>query len=60
VLFTATGFTIKHPLRERINDSLLRCGLHSFLAAQDAHPQVQGCYRAGPSANGWAFERIGS
>lgn len=60
VEFTMTGFTIRHPLRERLDDGLLRCELHRYLAALDGPPQVQGRYRSGRSASGWAFERLGS
>lgn len=58
VVFDDAEFTIKHPLRERMNDGLFRCELHRYLAAQDGPPLADGRYRAGRSANGWAFEPV--
>lgn len=45
VQFTASGFTIRHPLRERLDDALLRCQLHDSLAALGRSPVPDGRYR---------------
>lgn len=46
VTFTAEGFTIRHPLRERLDDALLTCALHEHLASRDAPLLPPGTYRA--------------
>lgn len=45
VLFSVGGFTIRHPLRERLGDDLLRCMLNDFLGALSASPVPNGRYR---------------
>lgn len=46
VLFGETGFTVRHPLRERLDDALMDCDLHSDIAAMDGPPVRPGTYRA--------------
>lgn len=55
VVFTAEGFTVKHPLRERVNDELLTCELHLHIANLDGPPSVPGTYRAFLAAGRWTF-----
>ena len=50
-------FTIRHPLRERLDDALMRCGLHVLLAADDAPWLEPGRYRAAGEPD-WSFTRI--
>lgn len=65
VTFTADGFTIRHPLRERLDDALMRCELHAFLAGLGTPPFGPGRYRAkwqreadGPLQVGWDWEKL--
>lgn len=44
VVFTKTGYTIRHPLRERIDDALLDCQLH-VACGQHGPPDGPGKYR---------------
>lgn len=62
IQFDDTGFTIMHPLRERLGE-LYRCELHLHCTSLDGPPGQVGRYRArqvhvdGPPE--WTFERIG-
>lgn len=57
VKFGPDGFTIRHPLIERIDDDLMRCDLHAYCESLTGPPVVPGLYRVyGPS--GWRFEVI--
>ena len=38
-------FTVRHPLRERLDDALLDCTVTSWLRGLDAAPQQPGVYR---------------
>lgn len=59
VVFTLTGFTIRHPLKERLGDALLTCDLQELLSAQGP-PQVHGRYRSiRPEGGAWYMERLG-
>lgn len=59
VTFTLTGFTIRHPLKERLGDKLLTCDLQELLSAQTP-PQVMGRYRSiRPEGGAWYLERLG-
>lgn len=58
VKFEPDGFTIRHPLIERIDNGLMRCELHAYCEALTGPPVQPGVYRAyGPRA-GWHFEVI--
>ena len=60
VVFTLTGFTIRHPLKERLGDELLTCNLQELLSAQRDAPQVMGRYRSiRPKGGAWYLERLG-
>lgn len=59
VAFDDAGFTVKHPLRERLDDALLTCDLHQFCAALPGPPVKPGRYRAYADADlGWQFREI--
>lgn len=38
-------FTVRHPLRERVDDAMLDCTLHSWVAGLDGPPRAPGRYR---------------
>jgi len=40
-----TTFTVRHPLRERLDDALMTCQLHEYLAQLDGPPAPPGRYR---------------
>lgn len=40
-----TTFTVRHPLRERLDDQLMECALHRWIAARDEPPEPPGRYR---------------
>ncbi len=46
VVFGETEFTVRHPLRERLDDALMDCDLHKDIAAMDGPPVEPGTYRA--------------
>lgn len=55
--FGGTGFTILHPLRERLDDALLHCELHAYCQDLDGPPVKPGKYRAtwSPSHSRWVW-----
>lgn len=58
VEFTAQGFTIRHPLRERLDDALFDCNLTDEVAGVN-YPPTLGRYQARLSAAvGWVYERL--
>lgn len=38
-------FTVRHPLRERLDDQLMDCALHDWLRARSGQPAQPGRYR---------------
>lgn len=70
VVVTDTGFNVKHPLRERVDDDLFHCTLWSDLAGLSGPPAKPGTYRVtkhepdGYSESyrgdgiGWDFEEL--
>jgi Family of unknown function (DUF6085) len=58
VVFDEDGFTIRHPLRERLSDELLSCRLHNYCASLDGPPRQLGRYRARASERGWTWESL--
>lgn len=49
-------FTVRHPLRERIDGQLERCQLHTYLHSLDGPPRKPGTYRATEGVGGeWKF-----
>lgn len=55
VEFGRRGFTVKHPLRERVGDALLSCDLRDYIVCLDGPPTVPGRYRAVMGATRWVF-----
>jgi len=50
------GFDIQHPLRERLNGELFKCGLHEWMQALSGPPAKPGRYRVRESGeNDWSF-----
>jgi hypothetical protein len=49
------NFTVRHPLRERLNDELLTCDLHNWLMGLDGPPRLPGRYRASHRYGSWLF-----
>ena len=60
VVIDADGFTIKHPLRERVHGELFECGLHAYMAALGGPPQRHGRYRAMVDDDGFRFVELPS
>lgn len=58
VLFGESGFTVRHPLAERLGDALLNCDLHLYIAGLDGPPVQLGRYRARRQAGRWAWEAL--
>lgn len=59
--FTDKGFSILHPLRERLEDDnggLWGCQLHQYVQALDGPPVQPGRYRARPIADTWSWQRL--
>ena len=52
---TEDNFTVRHPLRERLRDELLRCDLHHYLTSLSGPPRAPGCYRAKRLDGTWHF-----
>lgn len=46
VIFGETEFTVRHPLREHLDDELMDCELHKHIAAMPGIPVKPGTYRA--------------
>lgn len=40
-----SGFTVRHPLRERLDDALMQCDLHAYIASLPGPPSKPGRYR---------------
>ena len=68
VIFAETEFTIRHPLRERLDDALMDCDLHKDISAMTGPPVKPGTYRARwapydaatPAYGRWTWEAIPS
>jgi len=59
VVIGAHDFTIKHPLRERIEDNLFECPINQALLALPGPPEEPGTYRVYTiGADQLQFERI--
>jgi hypothetical protein len=57
VVLGEVNFTIRHPLRERLDDALLSCDLHSTLQDSDGPPKRPGTYRVRDVAGRWVWTR---
>jgi hypothetical protein len=62
VLFGEGTFIVRHPLRERMDDALMRCHLHEHIAGLSGPPMAPGWYRAVPLGGSarWIWIRLGS
>lgn len=59
VHFSGAGFTIRHPLRERIDDALIDCELHLALMGFPGPPEGRsGRFRAFQKDGVWDMERL--
>lgn len=58
VVFSAGDFTIRHPLRERLGDSLMDCELHKVLEVLAGPPVQPGRYRATLSGERWTWTAV--
>jgi hypothetical protein len=58
VVFTPGGWTIRHPLRERLGDALMACALAESLNQLITRPVPAGRYLARQVAEGWGFEPL--
>jgi hypothetical protein len=46
-------FTVRHPLRERLDDALMRCDLDYQISQSARAPHPPGLYRVTAAAGGW-------
>lgn len=53
-----SSFTIRHPLRERINDALLTCDLHQLISELYEPPRKPGRYRVFKENSAWAWQTL--
>ena len=58
VTLAADGFTLRHPLRERLDDALLDCNLHLMLAKEAPADLAPGRYRVSVCGSTWTWERV--
>lgn len=58
VTLSPFGFTIRHPLKERLGDALLRCRLDAYLRVMDSPPHVPGRYRVSGECGDLAWEPL--
>jgi hypothetical protein len=58
VEFDEDTVTVRHPLRERIDDALMSCELHSRIAGLSGPPVQLGRYRATEAELNWVFTRV--
>lgn len=58
VTFDEAGFTIKHPIRERLNDALLGCELRGTLENLSRPPVRPGVYRVVEADGAYGWETI--
>lgn len=52
VLFGRAGFTIRHPLRERLDDALMTCDLHTWCSELDGPLDSSGPVRMRQTTDG--------
>ena len=60
VEFRPDTFTVRHPLRERLDDALMDCQLHNHIQGLDGPPAQPGRYRARHNGLRWTWERLSS
>lgn len=53
------GFTVKHPVRERVGNRLMICRLHAWLMEhRPTAADTPGVYRVTPDQDSWSFTLI--
>jgi hypothetical protein len=60
VRLDADGWTVRHPLRERLGDALMACRIHDYLREID-QPEELGTFRARLETEDpdvWSWEKI--
>lgn len=60
VQFTGDAFTVRHPLRERLDDALMSCELREFISGLGGPPVRPGRYRATLHAERWHWSAVSS
>lgn len=60
VEFSENTFTVRHPLRERLEDALMRCQLHEHIAGLSGPPVQPGRYRARWNGERWEWQALPS
>lgn len=55
-----SSFTVRHPLRERLDDDLLTCDLPHHIADSDGPPGEPGRYRVVSAGGRWVWDRLDS
>lgn len=58
VTMALDGFTLRHPLRERLDDALLSCTLHLRLNRGYPSDVAPGLYRVTSHGGTWTWERV--
>ncbi len=58
VQLDADDFTVRHPLRERLDDALMSCELDRWVAGLAGPPHPLGRYRVTGSGESWTWEAI--
>lgn len=60
VEFTDDSFTLRHPLRERLDNALFNCAMHAELGKLDGPPVQSGRYRVRQrgTEQRWRWERV--
>jgi hypothetical protein len=52
-------FTVKHPLRERLDDALMSCVIDEHLTSLSSPPHPPGVYSMIRAGEHWNYHRIG-
>lgn len=58
VCFDESGFIIRHPLRERLDDLMVACALPDHITNLDGPPVKPGRYRARSDGLRWTWETL--
>lgn len=58
VLFDEHTFTVRHPLRERLDDQLMTCNLHKTIADRSGPPAQPGRYRVTWTEGRWWYHKL--
>jgi hypothetical protein len=58
VLIYPDNFTVRHPLRERLDEALMDCQLHHHITSFDGPPVAPGRYRVTHDGARWCWDRL--